>query len=190
MKKIIRLILLVSGIIALHSCQSNTGNTSPAAANTSNTATDNVSGDEGSYSFKVAGKEVNEKGTLMTGYKADLSTDDSVKILSLVLTNASAEDGSVSSFMFAVPDKTGTTTFTKENDKVNDTAYSCVYTGAPGHGSDIKIDPHVNNITITIDRLTDARVSGTFSGTVIGEDGSSLLPVTDGKFDLPVYKHQ
>ena len=155
-----------------------------------NTAVTKVSGDEGSYSFKVAGKEVNENGTLMTGYKADLNTDNGVKILSLILTNASETDGSVSSFMFAIPYKTGAPTFTKENDRINDNNYLCTYTDAPGHGGDQNVDPHVKSIIINIDQLTDASVSGTFSGTVIGEDGSSLLPVTNGKFDLPIYKHQ
>jgi hypothetical protein len=155
-----------------------------------NTAVTKVSGDQGSYSFKVAGKEVNENGTLMTGYKADLNTDNGVKILSLILTNASETDGSVSSFMFAIPYKTGATTFTKENDRINDNNYLCTYTGAPGHGDDQNVDPHVKSIIINIDQLTDARVSGTFSGTVIGEDGNSLLAVTNGKFDLPIYKHQ
>ncbi len=187
-------IIIFSSVI----CFACSSNRSPAGSDNSqnnsgsaaNTPAGNISDDEGSYSFKVAEKEVSENGTLMTGYKADLNIDNGVKILSLILTNASETDGSVSSFAFAIPYKTGATTFTKKNDKINDTDYLCIYTGAPGHGADQIVDPHVNSITITIDQLTDARVSGTFSGTVIGEDGSSLLPVTDGKFNLPVYKHQ
>lgn len=187
-------IIIFPGIICF-ACSSNgsraaNDNSQNNSGSTENTPAGNISGDEGSYSFKVAGKEVSENGTLMTGYKADLNTDNGVKILSLILTNASETDGSVSSFAFAIPYKTGATTFTKENDKINDTDYICTYTGAPGHGADQIVDPHVNSITITVDQLTDARVSGTFSGTVIGEDGSSLLPVTDGKFNLPIYKHQ
>lgn len=175
-------------IFLLNACNSNSNKAASddgTSAPSSNTSV--ATGDEGSYSFTVAGKKVVEKGTLMEGFKANLSADDG-GVVSLVLTNASADDGSVSSFMFAIPDKTGATTFTKENDKVNDTAYSCVYTGSANHGSDIKIDPHVNSITINVEQLSDKRVSGTFSGSVIGEDGSSILPVTDGKFDLPIYK--
>lgn len=187
-------ILIFSSIISF-ACSSNR---SPAAndksQNNSDTAgkrpASDISGDEGSYYFKVAGKEVSENGTLKMGYKADLNTDNGVKVLGLALTNASATDGSVSSFLFAIPYKTGATTFTKENAMRNDNPYLCTYTGAPGHEGDRIVDPHVNSITITVDQLTDARVSGTFSGTVIGEDGSSLLPVTDGKFNLPIYKHQ
>ncbi|MBS1737337.1 MAG: hypothetical protein JSS98_12135 [Bacteroidetes bacterium] len=175
-------------IFLLNACNSNSNKAASddgTSAPSSNTSV--ATGDEGSYSFTVAGKKVDEKGTLMEGFKANLSTDDG-GVVSLGLTNASADDGSVSTFVFAIPDKTGSYTFTKENDKVNDTAYSCVYTGSANHGSDIKIDPHVNSITINVEQLSDKRVSGTFSGSVIGEDGSSILPVTDGKFDLPIYK--
>jgi hypothetical protein len=175
-------------VFSLYSCNSNSSK--DAAANQSNNASSTSSintEDEGSYTFTVAGRKVDEKGTLMEGFKANLNTDDG-GVVSLILTNASANDGKVSTFMFGIPNKTGSTTFTKENDKVNDTAYTCIYTGSANHGADIKIDPHVNSITINVEQLSDKRVSGTFSGSVIGEDGSSILPVTDGKFDLPIYK--
>lgn len=188
MKNLFIILFLCSALII--SCNNSSGNkTSSSSANT-NTSGINLTGDDASYSYKVAGKEVNETGTLTTGYKADLNTDNGVKVLGLTLTNASATDGSVSSFLFAIPYKTGATTFTKENAMRSDNPYLCTYTGAPGHGGDIHVDPHVNNITITVDQLTDTRLSGTFSGTVIGEDGSSLLQVTDGKFNLPIYKHK
>lgn len=184
--KLFSTILFVTFFLNACNNNSNKAATGDATSNPSSN-TSIATGDEGSYTYTVAGKKVDEKGTLMEGYKANLNTDDG-GVLSLVLTNASAEDGSVSSFMFGVPNKTGSSTFTKENDKVNDTAYSCVYTGSANHGSDVKIDPHVNSITINVEHLSDKRVSGTFSGTVIGEDGSSILPVTDGKFDLPIFK--
>ncbi|MBS1730454.1 MAG: hypothetical protein JSS67_06715 [Bacteroidetes bacterium] len=170
-------------------CNSNNNNKAAANDATSNPSSNTsiATGDEGSYTFTVAGKKVDEKGTLMEGFKANLNTDDG-GVITLILTNASAEDGSVSSFMFGIPNKTGSSTFTKENDKVNDTAYACTYTGSGNHGADVKIDPHVNSITINVEKLSDKRVSGTFSGSVIGEDGSSILPVTDGKFDLPIFK--
>ena len=179
---------IILACFLLYSCNSNSSK--DAAANQSNNASSASSistGDEGSYTYTVAGKKVDEKGTLMEGFKANLNTDDG-GVISLVLTNASAEDGSVSSFMFGIPNKPGSTTFTKENDKVNDTAYTCIYTGSANQGADVKIDPHVNSITINVEQLSDKRVSGTFSGSVIGEDGSSILPVADGKFDLPIYK--
>ncbi|MBS1948168.1 MAG: hypothetical protein JST47_10410 [Bacteroidetes bacterium] len=179
---------IILAVISFTSCNSNSSNSSTQNESTVPAANTSIAtGDEGSYTFTVAGKKVDEKGTLMDGFKANLNTDDG-GVLSLVLTNASAEDGSVSSFLFGIPNKTGSSTFTKENDKVNDTAYMCTYTGGPNHGSDTKIDPHVNSITINVENLSDKRVSGTFSGSVIGEDGSSILPVTDGKFDLPIFK--
>lgn len=184
------LLTIFLGAWLFTSCNSNSvkasteNQTNEPSANTTIT-----SGDEGTYTYTVAGKKVDEAGKLMEGYKADVTNNDGVAVLSFVLTNASAEDGSVSSFMFGIPNKTGATTFTKENDNVSDTAYLCTYTGGPNHGSDVKINPHVNSITINVQQLSDKRVSGTFSGTVIGEDGSSILPVKDGKFDLPIYKH-
>lgn len=179
---------IILTVVLFSSCNSNSSKDSTQNESTAPAANTSIAtGDEGSYSFTVAGKKVDEKGTLMEGFKANLNTDDG-GVLSLVLTNASADDGSVSSFLFGIPNKTGSTTFTKENDKVNDTAYSCIYTGGPNHGADVKIDPHVNSITINVTQLSDKRVSGTFSGSVIGEDGTSILPVTDGKFDLPIFK--
>ena len=179
--------VILAGFL-LYSCNSNSSKDTAANQSGKASSASSIStGDEGSYTFTVAGKKVDEKGTLMEGYKANLNTDDG-GVVELVLTNASADDGSVSTFMFGVPNKTGSTTFTKENDKVNDTAYTCIYTGGPNHGADVKVDPHVNSITINVEQLSDKRVSGTFSGSVIGEDGSSILPVTDGKFDLPIYK--
>ena len=179
--------VILAGIL-LYSCNSNSSKATPENETNNASSTSSIStGDEGSYTFTVAGRKVDEKGTLMEGFKANLNTDDG-GVVSLILTNASANDGKVSTFMFGIPNKTGSTTFTKENDKVNDTAYTCIYTGSANHGADIKIDPHVNSITINVEQLSDKRVSGTFSGSVIGEDGSSILPVTDGKFDLPIYK--
>ena len=181
------LTVILAGFL-LYSCNSNSSKDTAANQSSNASSTSSIStGDEGSYTYTVAGKKVDEKGTLMEGFKANLNTDDG-GVISLVLTNASADDGSVSSFMFGIPNKTGSSTFTKENDKVNDTAYTCIYSGSGNHGADVKIDPHVNSITINVEQLSDKRVSGTFSGSVIGEDGSSILPVTDGKFDLPIFK--
>lgn len=190
MKTVRSLSTIILIVFVVLSCNSN-GNKATTANETSvaTASTSIATGDEGTYTYTVAGKSVDEKGKLMEGYKADITNNNGIEVLSMVLTNASADDGSVSSFMFGIPNKTGSTTFTKENDKISDTAYLCTYTGGPNHGSDTKIDPHVNSITINVQQLSDKRVSGTFSGTVIGEDGSSILPVTNGKFDLPVLKH-
>ena len=179
--------IILAGFL-LYSCNSNSSKDAAANQSSNTSSTSSIStADEGSYTFTVAGRKVDEKGTLMEGFKANLNTDDG-GVVSLILTNASANDGKVSTFMFGIPNKTGSSTFTKENDKVNDTAYTCIYTGSANHGADVKIDPHVNSITINVEQLSDKRVSGTFSGSVIGEDGSSILPVNDGKFDLPIYK--
>jgi hypothetical protein len=44
-------------------------------------------------------------------------------------------------------------------------------------------------LTITISTLTSTNVSGTFSGTYYddGGDGTNIIAVTEGKFNLPLY---
>ncbi|MBS1495800.1 MAG: hypothetical protein JSU03_12015 [Bacteroidetes bacterium] len=182
---ILLVVILFASGCSNSSIKTSENNISESNSSNSTQASNSLSDNEGSYSFSVNGNVVNEKGSLMEGYKANVNKSDNT--LSLILTNASATDGSVSTFAFEVPIKTGSCTFTKENDIINDTAYMCTYTGATGHGADVKIDPHVNSITISVDQLSDTRVSGTFSGTVIAEDGKTLLPVTNGKFNLPIF---
>jgi hypothetical protein len=56
------------------------------------------------------------------------------------------------------------------------------------YGAGLQVDANPR-LKITISTLTDKNVSGTFSGTYYddGGDGSAIIAVTEGKFNLPLY---
>jgi hypothetical protein len=56
------------------------------------------------------------------------------------------------------------------------------------YGAGLQIDSNPR-LTITISTLTSTNVSGTFTGTYYddGGDGTNIIAVTEGKFNLPLY---
>jgi len=43
-----------------------------------------------------------------------------------------------------------------------------------------------SSVTVTITSMSASRITGTFSGTMVNRKTQKNVPLTDGKFDLPV----
>jgi hypothetical protein len=116
------------------------------------------------------------------GHIVDISQGK--ELLFYLSDTKSATAGGVHSLRFAVPDKTGSSSFGPDED-----------------GWGIEVDIVINkyhtaryfsdSFTINVNTLSDTRVSGTFSGKFtlngnITDTDKKEIEVTDGKFDIPM----
>lgn len=148
--------------------------TSPKSDAASSNA--NPSTGDASFSCKIDGKGFSGKGTDQIVNATSVHSPGVIYFsLSSNFTGDPGADMRAGGIGFEVPDK-GTTVIRGEEDPRYSVAYA------------LPNDPtntyRCKEMTVTINS-SGARVTGTFSGTLIEPKTSREVPVTDGKFDLP-----
>lgn len=168
---------LLSAIIffacLLQACSGN--NSAHANAGKANAANENVSDASslaGSFSCKIGGKDFS--GRENDGINLSFINSGGGVINFDLFSRAPGEKRILKEMNFFVAN-TGTTTI-RRNDETN---YQIDYSDPTmAHNCEC------NEMTVSVTPLGTSRITGTFSGTFI-DDADKIIPVTDGKFDLP-----
>lgn len=150
---------------------------STAATQVSAAAAPTTAGGDASWSCKFDGKDLSGKGTDQIVNAASIHSPGVLYFgLASSFTGDPGADIRLGGFGFEVPDK-GTTVIRG----VEAPDYSIAY--------NLPNDPtktySCKEMTVTINSSA-TRVTGTFSGTLIEPKTSRQVPVTEGKFDIPM----
>lgn len=174
-KKIFIAIIVLASLL-FFACNGNNGNANTGKDSVeSNTSTATASSsDDASYYCKIDGKVFSGKGTNGFVNTAFATTPD---ITNFVLMSVVAvQQGVPAQFAFHVANKGTTTVHGTDNSN-----YSVKY--SPENSVDY--DYQSKEMTVTITSSGGSRFTGTFSGTLIVPRTDSVVPVTDGRFDIP-----
>lgn len=196
MKHLKFLFPVILPIFFLTACSGNNSTEATKNSDNSNSSATSSSGNEAHFSCIIDGQPVSggliDDGFQQTnGYKSNVAYTDDIhqgkELLFYLSDPKSTNSRGVHSLRFAVPDKTGSSSF-----------------GPDVAGWGIEVDILVNkghiaiynsdSFTINITSLSATRVSGTFSGKFtlngnINEPDKKEIEVTDGKFDIPMAKN-
>ncbi len=167
------LFLSCSGKNSVNASADDISATSPETGVSASSNTRASKGDA-SFSCKIDGKEFSGKGTDEIGNAAYITRPG---IINFVLTPILAgQTGVPAQLAFHVADKGITTIRGTDN-----ADYSVRYTPE----NTIDNDYQCKEITVMIASSGTSKVTGTFSGTLIEPKTDRIVPVTDGKFDIP-----
>ena len=148
-----------------------------AIAGTPTASTTATSTGDASWSCKMDGKDLSGKGTDQIVNAASVHAPGVLYFaLAFSFTGDLGADLRAGGFGFEVPDK-GTTVI--RGAEVAD------YSIAFNFPNDAKNTYNCKEMTVTI-TCTAARVTGTFAGILIEPKTSRQVPVTDGKFNIPM----
>lgn len=175
-------------------CSGNDAN----SANTANKDNSSASGNESTSSPANTSFSVSIDGTPVSGNEAnDLQLQNAAfiyppknngpqTVLFDLLSNKKGDD--FYSFRFSLPDKEGTYHATQGNYQES---YSSVTLDFNLKTANNYARYNEDSVTVTIDKLTSSRISGTFSGVLrLSSDTRSQqykdkVTLSDGKFDIP-----
>jgi hypothetical protein len=141
---------------------------------------------DASFSYVIEGRTISGSGV---GNGANVATKKAGGLVSFILMSLDITQKAPPQFLFQVADH-GTTTITEDD-------MDRYHSGDGKYIADFSIPPlDPNNpipnynfgtsITVTITAMGASHVTGTFSGTMVNRTTKKTVPLTDGKFDLPV----
>ena len=165
--------------IILFTCflQACSGNNS-ANTGKANAANENVSTSSSlpaaSFSCKIGGNDFSGSGT--DGITNSYLNSGPGLINFVLISMAPGQKGVPTQMNFFVAN-TGTTTIHRGDNTKYEIKYS---TDTSSHNWEC------NQMVITVTPSGTSRITGTFAGTFIDTNTNETLPVTDGKFDLPL----
>jgi hypothetical protein len=175
--KFLPLTICLFSVVLFGACSGNTATTNGNGLTAAISGNGNTDA-EASWSCKVDGKDISGKGSDLY---INVGTVHAPGILYFTLstnhTGDLAKDLRVGGFGFEVPDH-GTTVIRG----VENPDFSIAYSTANDPNSTYAC----KEITLTIS-TSATRVKGTFSGTIIEPKTSREVPVTEGKFDIPLF---
>ena len=134
----------------------------------------------------VSGKEIDEMQTQNTAFIYPPQNNKPQTVLFLLYSTKKGDD--YYSFRFSLPDKEGVYHATKGT---YNESHSSVRIDFNLKSADNYARYNEDSVTVTIDKITSSRISGTFSGVLTLSDDTRSKPyksqvtVTDGKFDIP-----
>ena len=171
------------------------GNSSSSKSNDPTPGNAAISGSSGSgdASFSatidgtpVSGSEIDEMQTQNTAFIYPPQNNKPQTVLFLLYSTKKGDD--YYSFRFSLPDKEGVYHATKGT---YEESHSSVRLDFNLKSADNYARYNEDSVTVTIDKITSSRISGTFSGALTLSDDTRSKPyksqviVTDGKFDIP-----
>ncbi len=134
----------------------------------------------------ISGKEIDEMQTQNTAFIYPPQNNKPQTVLFLLYSTKKGDD--YYSFRFSLPDKEGVYHATKGT---YNESHSSVRLDFNLKSADNYARYNEDSVTVSIDKLTSTRISGTFSGRLRLSDDTRSKPyksqvtVTDGKFDIP-----
>lgn len=194
MKHLKFLSLFIISAVLLIACSGNNSKGKTENNDASSSTSANSSVGEAHFSCVVDGQPVSG-GQIKSyqgpeGYQSNeahiVAVDQGKELLFYLSDPKSPNTQGVHSLRFAVPDKTGSSSFGPDEDGWGIEVDIIV---TEGHTARYNSD----SFTIDITNLSDTRVSGTFSGKFslngnITDTDKKEIEVTDGKFDIPMKK--
>lgn len=134
----------------------------------------------------VSGNVIDEMQLTNTAFTYAASENSPKRLLFFLNSNKKGDD--FYSFRFSFPDKEGVYKFTKETDE-DCHCYLLLDNNLKSSDNFSRYDE--DSVTVTIDRITSTKVSGTFSGILKLSDDTRSKPykknaiISGGKFDIP-----
>ena len=195
MKHLKFLFPIILPIFFLTACSGNNSTEATKNSDNSNSSATSSSGNAAHFSCIIDGQPVSG-GQINSyqgpeGYQSNeahiVDVDQGKELLFYLSDPKSTTSQAVHSLRFAVPDKTGSSSFGPDED---------------GWGIEVDIKKAGGNeatyfsdsFTIDVATLSSTRTAGTFSGKfklredVTNQDDKKEIEVTDGKFDIPMKK--
>jgi len=134
----------------------------------------------------VSGSAIDEMQLTNTAFIYPAAENSPKRLLFFLNSDKKGDD--FYSFRFSLPDKEGVYKFTHETDE---DCHCYVRLDNNLRSADNFSRYDEDSVTVTIDKITSTRISGTFSGNLRLSDDTRSKPyksnvvVTDGKFDIP-----
>ena len=174
-------------------CSGNSAVNAGKDSATDNTAASNTSASGGDASFSamidgtiISGNEIDEMQTQNTAFIYPPQNNRPQTVLFFLYSTKKGDD--YYSFRFSLPDKEGAYHATKGT---YNESHSSVRLDFNLKSADNFARYNEDSVTVTIDKITSSRISGTFSGTLTLSNDTRSKPyknevtITDGKFDIP-----
>jgi hypothetical protein len=190
MKYLKLLAAIITSSCLLLACSGNSSSSKSNDPTPGNAATSGSSSDA-SFSATidgtpVSGNEIDEMQTTNTAFIYPPQNNKPQTVLFLLYSTKKGDD--YYSFRFSLPDKEGVYHATKGT---YNESHSSVRLDFNLKSADNYARYNEDSVTVTIDKITSSRISGTFSGALTLSDDTRSKPyksqviVTDGKFDIP-----
>jgi hypothetical protein len=190
MKYLKLLAAIITSSCLLLACSGNSSSSKSNDPTPGNAATSGSSSDA-SFSATidgtpVSGNEIDEMQTTNTAFIYPPQNNKPQTVLFLLYSTKKGDD--YYSFRFSLPDKEGVYHATKGT---YNESHSSVRLDFNLKSADNYARYNEDSVTVTIDKITSSRISGTVSGALTLSDDTRSKPyksqviVTDGKFDIP-----
>jgi hypothetical protein len=190
MKYLKLLAAIITSSCLLLACSGNSSSSKSNDPTPGNAATSGSSSDA-SFSATidgtpVSGNEIDEMQTTNTAFIYPPQNNKPQTVLFLLYSTKKGDD--YYSFRFSLPDKEGVYHATKGT---YNESHSSVRLDFNLKSADNYARYNEDSVTVTIDKITSSRISGTFCGALTLSDDTRSKPyksqviVTDGKFDIP-----
>lgn len=171
MKRILTIVLLVFSVSAFVSCKKDSSNPS------SNYLQAKIDGEQKTFNSNLIGAKVDTSGVIGIGILGFASSDLTGPSMSLDISKAS---GDITAGTYT-QDYSNEDLIVLGNYAPTVTSTTDAFTSALGENPE-------SSMTITITTITSDRITGTFNGTWLNNngDGPDKIVVTDGQFSVPL----